>query len=103
MKQYRPMTAPEKRPGRPAKGSAPLTLTPFGAAVVAALDARRAGLQDGPRTLAELARVVGAKPPNLQRGLDGRGLPATMEAAIRAALPEVQPLGEAGPDQKDQP
>jgi hypothetical protein len=103
MKQDRPMTTPEKRPGRPAKGSAPLTLTPFGAAVVAALDARRAGLQDGPRTLAELARVVGAKPPNLQRGLDGRGLPATMEAAIRAALPEVQPLGEAGPDQKDQP
>ncbi len=97
------MTTPEKRPGRPAKGSAPLTLTPFGAAVVAALDARRAGLQDGPRTLAELARVVGAKPPNLQRGLDGRGLPATMEAAIRAALPEVQPLGEAGPETKDQP
>lgn len=103
MKQDRPMTTPEKRPGRPAKGSAPRTLTPFGAAVVAALDARRAALQDGPRTLAELARVVGAKPPNLQRGLDGRGLPATMEAAIRAALPEVQPLGEAGPDQKDQP
>lgn len=85
------MTTPEKRPGRPAKGIAPRTLTPFGAAVVAALDARRAGLHEGPRTLAELARVVGAKPPNLQRGLDGRGLPATMEAAIRAALPEVNP------------
>ena len=97
------MTTPEKRPGRPAKGSAPLTLTPFGAAVVAALVARRVGLQDGPRTLAELARVVGAKPPNLQRGLDGRGLAAALEAAIRAALPEVQPLGEAGPETKDQP
>lgn len=95
------MTIPEKRPGRPAKGSAPLTLTPFGAAVVAALDARRAALQDGPRTLAELARVVGAKPPNLQRGLDGRGLPATMEAAIRAALPEVPPLSDAGPETED--
>ena len=95
------MTTPKKRPGRPANGSAPRTLTPFGAAVVAALDARRAALQDGPRTLAELARVVGAKPPNLQRGLDGRGLPATMEAAIRAALPEVQPLGDAGPQTEE--
>lgn len=90
-----------KRPGRPPKGSAPHPLTPFGVAVVAALDARRAALQDGPRTLAELARVIGAKPPNLQRGLDGRCLPATMEAAIRAALPEVQPLGEAGPQTEE--
>lgn len=91
-----------KRPGRPPKGSAPHPLTPFGAAVVAALDARRAALQDGPRTLAELARVVGAKPPNLQRGLDGRCLPATMEAAIRAALPELQSPDD-GPEPKDQP
>lgn len=80
-----------RRPGRPAKGAAPVTLTPFGAAVVAALDARRAALQDGPRTLAELARVIGAHKPNLQRGLDGRCLPATMEAAIREALPELGP------------
>lgn len=91
------------RPGRPPKDAPARPLTPFGAAVVAALDARRAGLRDGPRTLAELARVVGAKPPNLQRGLDGRGLPATMDAAIRAALPEVQPLGDAGPELKEQP
>ena len=79
-----------RRPGRPRKGE-PATLTPFGAAVVAALDARKAALQDGPRTLAELARVIGAKAPNLQRGLDGRCLPATMEAAIREALPEIGP------------
>jgi len=91
MKQDHPNTTPEKRPGRPAKGSAPRTLTPFGVAVVAALDARRAGLREGPRTLAGLGRGPGAKPPNLQRGLDGRGLPAAMEAAIRAALPEVNP------------
>ena len=77
--------------GRPAKGSAPRTLTPFGAAVVAALDARRAALREGPRTLAELARVVGVHPPNLQRALDGRSMPEKMQAAILAALPEVNP------------
>lgn len=84
------MTTPEKRPGRPAKGSAPRTLTPFGAAVVAALDARREALAQGPRTLAELARVVDVDKMTLQRALDGqrRMLPA-LEAGIRAAVPEL--------------
>ena len=84
------MATPEKRPGRPTKGSPPRTLTPFGAAVVAALDARREALAQGPRTLAELARVLEVDKMTLQRALDGqrRMLPA-LEAGIRAAVPEL--------------
>ena len=90
MKQDPPMTTPEKRPGRPAKGSAPRTLTPFGAAVVAALDARKDRLRDGPRTLSELARVCGYAQPTLHKAVTGeRPFPAKLEAAIRAALPEL--------------
>lgn len=78
------------RPGRPAKGSAPRTLTPFGAAVVAALDARSAALQDGPRNMADLARLLGMRPSTLHLQLTGRRpMPAETAAAIARALPEI--------------
>ena len=84
------MTTSEKRPRRPAKGSAPRTLTPFGVAVVAALDARRAGLHDGPRSVADLATVIGVRASTLHLQLTGRRpMPANVAAAIRRALPEV--------------
>lgn len=86
-----------RRPGRPAKGAAPLTLTPFGAAVIAALLERWAVQAAGPRTLADLARATGAAKPNLQRGLDGRCLSAAMKAAIIRALPEVASAAEPTP------
>lgn len=84
------MRSPEKRPGRPPKDAPPRALTPFGAAVVAALDARREALAQGPRTLAELARVLDVDKMTLQRALDGqrRMLPA-LEAGIQAAVPEL--------------
>lgn len=84
------MTTPEKRPGRPAKGSAPRTLTPFCAAVVAALDARRAGLHDGPRSVADLATTIGVRASTMHVQLTGRRpMPVDVAAAIRRALPEV--------------
>lgn len=84
------MTTLAKRPGRPAKGSVPRILTPFGAAIVAALDARRQALRDGPRTLSDLARACGYAQPTLHKAVTGaRPFPARLEAAIRAALPEL--------------
>lgn len=76
--------------GRPAKGSKPRTLTPFGAAVVAALDARKAALREGPRTVADLCAMANLDPGAVRNALSGRrSLPAATEAAIRAALPEL--------------
>lgn len=84
------MTVAEKRPGRPPKGAPPRTLTPFGAAVVAALDARRDALAPGPRSLAELARVCECSGPLLVQVLGGaRTLTPRVEQAVRAALPEL--------------
>jgi len=83
-------TALAKRPGRPPRGAAPRTLTPFGSAVVAALGARRDALAEGPRTLAELARVLNVDKMTLQRALDGqRRMRPALEAGIRAAMPEL--------------
>jgi hypothetical protein len=91
------MTSPEKRPGRPAKGSAPRTLTPFGAAVIAALGARRAALREGPRTLAELARVLDVDHMAVQHAVRGtRRLSPALKAAIIEALPEANPGAEDG-------
>ena len=84
------MSSTEKRPGRPAKGSAPRTLTPFGAAAVAALDARRDAMSPGPRNMADLARVLGVRPSTLHLQLTGRRpMPAETAASIRRALPEI--------------
>lgn len=84
------MTPPEKRTGRPAKGNAPRTLTPFGAAAVAALDARRDAMRDGPRNMADLARLLSVRRSTLHLQLTGRRpMPAATTAAIRRALPEI--------------
>ena len=85
------MTTTEKRPGRPANGKAPRTLTPFGATINAALTARRDAMRDGPRSMADLARVIGVRASTLHLQLTGRRpMPAETAAAIRRALPEIQ-------------
>ena len=76
------------RVGRPSAGTAPES-TPFGASVIAALEARQSRLAAGPRTLAELARLIDVDPAVVQRGFRGRALPASVRAAILAALPEL--------------
>jgi len=79
------------RPGRPTKNAVTLTLTPFGAAVVAAIDARRAGLREGPRSMSDLARILGILRSTLHLQLSGwRPMPAEVLAAIRRELPEIQ-------------
>ena len=84
------MSSTEKRPGRPAKGSAPRALIPFVAAVIAALDARSAALQDGPRSVSDLAQVLGMRRSTLHLQLTGRRpMPAETATAIRRALPEI--------------
>ena len=84
------MTTPKKRPVRPANGSAPRTLTPFGAAVVAALDARRDAMAPGPRNMADLARAICVRASTLHVQITGRRpMPAETAAAIRRALPEI--------------
>jgi hypothetical protein len=66
------------------------TLTPFGAAVSAALNTRKAAMREGPRTVADLCKVADLDPGAVKNALAGRrSLPAATEAAIRAALPEL--------------
>lgn len=65
-------------------------MTPFGQQVQAALDARKASQANGPRTMADLARAIGANRGNMHNFLTGaKPMPAATEAAIRAALPEL--------------
>lgn len=90
MKQDHPNTTPEKRPGRPPKDAPARPLTPFGAAVVAALAARKAALREGPRSMSDLCAVADLDPGTVKNALAGRrSLPTATEAAIRAALPEL--------------
>lgn len=65
-------------------------LADFAAAVRAALEGGREMQLDGPRTVSDLARALGLRRSTLHRYLTGaRAMPADVEAAIRAALPEI--------------
>ena len=84
------MSSTEKRPGRPAKGSAPRALTPFGATIAAAMDARQEAMREGPRSVSDLAQVLGMRRSTLHLQLTGRRpMPAETAAAIGRALPEI--------------
>lgn len=84
------MTTPRGR-GRPFKGTHGAPLTPLGVAVVAALQARKDAMAEGPRNQADLARVVGICPAMMVRVLNGlRPMAPPVMAAIIVALPEVQ-------------
>lgn len=84
------MTLPDmrRRPGRPSKTDPPVPRTPLEAAVLAALAARREKMLAGPRSLADLARVLDCSPQQLTHALAGRR-PTPTTAQIRAALPEI--------------
>ena len=61
------------------------------ATITSALDARRDAMRDGPRNMADLARVIGIRASTLHLQLTGRRpMPAETAAAIRCALPEIQ-------------
>lgn len=65
-------------------------MTPFATAVQSALDARKAAMTDGPRTMADLVRLLRVSQPSLHQAFSGlRPLPPKTESAIRAALPEL--------------
>ena len=67
------------------------TLTPLGAAVLAALKVRNDGQTAGPRNCAQLARACKVQRAHIAGWFDGsRPIPAKSEAAIRAALPEME-------------
>ena len=60
------------------------------ATISAALNARRDAMRDGPRNMADLARVIGVRASTLHLQLTGRRpMPAETAAAIRRALPEI--------------
>jgi len=66
-------------------------VTPLGASVTAALAARRKAMAPGPRSMRDLAKVLGVLPSTLHLQLTGRRpMPAETAAAIRRALPEIQ-------------
>ena len=57
----------------------------------AALAARRKAQAQGPRNMADLARIIGVLRSTLHLQLTGlRPMPAETAAAIRRALPEIQ-------------
>lgn len=59
-------------------------------AIFAALAERKRTYAAGPRTVSELARFIGVSQSSLHQALTGvRPMPATMTAAILAALPEL--------------
>lgn len=65
-------------------------MSDLGTAIIAALAKRRDSLAQGPRTLSELARVCGYAQSTLHQACSGvRPFPAKLEAAIKAALPEL--------------
>lgn len=64
------------------------------ATITNALTARRDAMCDGPRNMADLARVIGVRASTLHLQLTGRRpMPAETAAAIRRALPEIQDHG----------
>jgi hypothetical protein len=84
------MTATGPGPGRPRKGTPAPTLTVFGHAITAALRDRREAQREGPRSLSDLASVIGVRLSTLHLQLNGRRpMPAETAAAIRRALPEI--------------
>lgn len=84
------MISDKRRPGRPSRTDPPVTRTPLEAAVLEALAARRDGMLAGPRSLADLARVLDCSPQQLTHALAGRR-PTPTVAQIRTALPEIEP------------
>jgi len=66
-------------------------MTVLATAITSALNARREAMSDGPRSVADLARIVGVRASTLHLQLTGRRpMPADVAAAIRRALPEIQ-------------
>lgn len=66
-------------------------MTPdLAARVAAALDARKSAQAAGPRTVADLARILGVERSDLRKRLAGeRPMPPEMAARIREILPEI--------------
>ena len=61
------------------------------ATITNALTARRDAMSPGPRSMADLARLLGMRLSTLHLQLTGRRpMPAETAAAIRRALPEIQ-------------
>ena len=66
-------------------------MTALTARITAALAARRKAQAQGPRSMADLARIIGVLRSTLHLQLTGqRPMPAETVAAIRRALPEIQ-------------
>ena len=66
-------------------------MTVLAPAITAALNARREAMAPGPRSLSDLASVIGVRLSTLHLQLNGRRpMPAETVAAIRRALPEIQ-------------
>jgi len=66
-------------------------VTDLAARITAALAARRKAMAPGPRSLSDLASVLGVRLSTLHLQLNGRRpMPAETAAAIRRALPEIQ-------------
>jgi hypothetical protein len=66
-------------------------VTDLAPAIAAALLARRKEMREGPRSLSDLASVVGVRLSTLHLQLNGRRpMPVETAAAIRRALPEIQ-------------
>lgn len=79
--------------GRPRKGTAP-ERPPFWRTVTDALAARAEAEAAGPRTLLALASAVGIGHRSINYYASGtRQTPAHVEAAVRAALPEMPFIG----------
>jgi len=65
-------------------------MTDLAPAITAALAARRKAMAPGPRSLSDLASVIGVRLSTLHLQLNGRRpMPAETAAAIRRALPEM--------------
>jgi len=68
-------------------------MTDIATATAAALAARREAMAPGPRSMTDLARIVGLRASTLHLQLTGqRPMPAETAAAIRRALPELEEL-----------
>lgn len=66
-------------------------MTDIATAITSALNARREAMAPGPRSVADLARIVGLRASTLHLQLTGRRpMPAEVAAAMRRALPEIQ-------------
>ena len=66
-------------------------MTDLAPAVTAALRARREAQREGPRSLSDLAAVIGVRLSTLHLQLNGRRpMPAETAAAIRRVLPELE-------------